>query len=176
MRNQIFILLFSISSFYLFCDDQSLKDQDAYIQLSSVASQRPDLNMGSLITFDTIQLIKNFETTPKRDGIVCKIPGKYLIYTSMQPATLSRGVSGYLDNWYNVNGTPIASSNVRQYVSENAQLAQVTNGILIDLKENDIFSSGFIASDPLIGIVFIQSLLSSEPSVTSYILTAYKIR
>ncbi len=178
MRNQILIFfsLFSIYSSYLFSDDQSWKDQDAYIQLSSVATQVPTPGTGSLIIGETIDLIKNFEVTPNRDGIICIIPGKYLIFTSNQIATLSRGISGYLDSWFVLNGTAISSSNTRQFVTENSRSGLVTNCLLIDLKETDVFSVAFLANGPNIGLVYIQSSLSSEPSVTSYSLSAYRLR
>ena len=150
--------------------------EDAYAQLSSVATQIPIPVTGSLVTFDTVNLIKNFDLTPNKDGLICKVEGTYVIYAGLQPSTLIRGINGYLDMWFVVNGVPIPGSNDRQYVDEISRVSLVTNTTLVELKAGDIFSTAFLGSQPDIGIVFIQSPLSSEPSVTSYILSVYRIR
>ena len=172
MKNQNSIIFFLFCTIFIngFSDNQ-----DAYIQMSSVATQIPSPGAGSLIVHDTINLIKNFEVTPKRDGIVCKVPGTYLIYVGLQPSTLSRGISGYLDTWFVINGIPIPSSTDRQYVDEHARVTLITNATLIQLHENDVLSTAFYSNTPNIGIIFIQSPLSSEPSITSFMLSAYKI-
>ncbi len=174
MKYSMFFLLIC---FNLISDELDWKKQDAYIQLSSVEIQTPVPGKGSLIRFDPADpdLRKNFETTPKRDGIVCRIPGKYLVFSAIQPATFCRGLSGYIDCWFEINGAALPGSNARQYVDEISYVAELTLITLIELKENDILSCAFSASGPNIGTIFIQSSLSSEPSVTSFALSAYKI-
>ncbi len=158
--------------------------EDAYIQLSGEITQIPTPLTGSLILSSSKGPVLNFDVTPNKDGIVCQVPGTYLVFAALQPATLSRGISGYLDTWFVLNGTAISSSNDRQYVDENSRLTLITNGTLIELKKDDVLSTAFLSSRPNIGIKFIQSPLTStpngldkpiQPSVTSYILSAYKI-
>ncbi len=174
----------TLSFFFLLClflfplqgDNQDWKNQDAYIQLSSVITQIPSQGINSLVTFDTINLKKNFQISPDHTAVICQIPGLYYISCGLQPATIIRGVNGYLDTWFNVNGVSIPSSNSRQYVDENLRVSQVTNNSIFLLNEGDVISTGFASNNPYIGIIYIQSYLKNEPSVTSYIFSAYKIR
>jgi hypothetical protein len=139
-------------------------------------TQIPNQGLNSIILIDSIDLIKNFEVSPNKDAVICKIPGMYYISCGLQPATIVRGISGYLDTWFNVNGVAIPSSNSRQYVDENLRVSQITNNSIFVLNEGDVISTGFSSSSPYIGIIYIQSFLKNEPSVTSYIFCAYKIR
>lgn len=171
-----YIFIFFCLTLSLQGESQNWKDQDAYVQLSSVVTQIPNLGVSSLVTADTVDMIKNFEITPNKDAVICQIPGLYYISCGLQPATIVRGVSGYMDTWFNVNGVPIPSSNSRQYVDESLRVSQITNNSVAQLNEGDIISTGFSSSNPYIGIIYIQSYLSNEPSVTSYVFSAYKIR
>ncbi len=166
---RLFLFVFSCLVTQIICED-------AYIQMSSVAIQIPTPVTGSLVTADTIDLIKNFEVSPARDAVICKVPGLYYVCSGIQPATLIRGISGYIDAWFVLNGEAISFSNSRQFIDENSRVTLMTNTILIQLEENDILATGFKASGPEIGLIFIQSPLRGEPSVTSFLFSAYKIR
>ncbi len=162
--------------FLFFCLLTQIYCEDAYIQMSSVARQIPTPGTGSLITSDTIDIIKNFEVTPAKDAVICKVPGLYYVCSGAQPSTLIRGISGYIDTWFVLNGVPVDYSGSRQYIDENSRVTLMTNTVLIQLEENDLLATGFLASRPDIGLIYIQSPLRGEPSVTSFLFTAYKIR
>ena len=158
---------------------------DAYIQMTGETTQIPTPLTGSLILSNSIGPLLNFIVTPNKDGVICQIPGTYLVFTGLQPATLSRGISGYLDTWFVQNGVPIISSNDRQYVDEHSRLTLITNATLISLNQGDVISTAFLSSRPNIGIKFIQSPLTSAPesiskpilpSVTSFVFSAFKIK
>jgi hypothetical protein len=88
---QIFVLFFLVFlNSSLQADNQSWKNQDAYVQLSSVVTQIPNLGLSSIISGETIDMVKNFQITPNRDAVVCQIPGLYYISCGLQPATIER--------------------------------------------------------------------------------------
>jgi hypothetical protein len=169
--------LLVLISINLYSDEttESNKKQPSYFQGSSFMTQVPDPISGSLVITENIDLLENFDYSPNKDSFICKVPGVYLLYSGAQPAALARGISGYLDVCFEINGKPIGASNSRQYVSENNRVNQISNTFLVKLKANDIVSNRMNASGPNIGIIFIQSSLSSEPSVSRFLFSAYKI-
>lgn len=161
---------------FLFCSCYfvQIHAEAAYAQLSSSVTQTPAPIKGSLLVVDTADPIKNFELTPKKDALICKIPGIYFLSCSMQPAAITRGVNGYLDCWFEYNGQPIAASNTRQWVTEESPVALMTIPFLIKLAAGDTIGARIAASGPNIGVIYIQTP-NNEPSITSYILSIYKI-
>jgi hypothetical protein len=155
---------------------QSIENKTvSYFQGSSFMTQIPDPISGSLIVTENIDLLENFDISKNKDEFICKDSGLYLLYSGAQPAALERGVSGYLDVCFEINGKPIGASNSRQYVSENTRVNQISNTFLVKLNSGDRVSNKMNASGPNIGIIFIQSQLSSEPSVSSFLFCGYKI-
>jgi hypothetical protein len=158
---------------YLFC--LTLQAESAYVQVTSVETQSPVPETGSFILFDSADVVKNFTVSSTKDVVTCQIPGCYIVYSCLQPAVLARGIYGYLDTWFEINGNPIPSSNIRQYVDEQTRVSVFTNVVMANLKQGDMIGVKFLASRSDIGIIFIQSSLTSEPSVPSYGFSVYKI-
>jgi hypothetical protein len=167
--------LLAILVFLTYIGAQELHAEAAYAQLSSVAIQRPAPITGSLLVVDTASPMKNFTLSPNKDALICKLPGLYFVSCSMQPAALSRGIEGYLDCWFELNGSPIAASNTRQYVTQDAPVNLLTVPFLVSLHSGDTIGTRIAASGPNIGVIYIQSPNSNEPSITSYILSIFKV-
>ncbi len=148
--------------------------REAYIQLSSVTTQNPPPFKSALITWDAIEQIKNFEVSNDKTHVICKVSGLYLVCASMQPGTTSRGVSGYLDSWFEINDIAVPASNSRQSVTQIAPVVLMTNTFLVQLNENDAFSTRILASAPEIGIIYLPNQ-KPEPSITSFIFSLMKI-
>lgn len=146
----------------------------AYVQLSSSVTQTPTPIVGSLILADTVNTIKNFEISDKKDSVICKVSGLYFLSCSMQPAALKRGIAGYLDCWFELNGKAISDSTTRQYVTEESPVGLMNIPFLIRLNEGDSIGARISASGPDIGIIYVQNP-HNEPDITSYIISIFKI-
>ncbi len=170
VKKRFFAIFFAtVSSLY------ATNPSAALVQTSSAQTQIPSAGGTSLIISDSINFSDNFEISADKTSVICKIPGIYLASSGLQPAALTPRVSGYLDSWFIINGKPVEHSNSRQYINENSPVALVSNILLIDLKEKDVFAVGFSSSNPNIGIISIDNSKASEPSITSFGLTLFKI-
>lgn len=174
MKNflSIYFSLISISLYPLYSENQ-----EAYIQMSSSVTQTPNLITGTFILSDKGSAIpiNNFDVSPNYDFVICKIPGMYLICTGLEIAVLSKGVSGYVDSWFELNGSPVPASNSRQFVNQDSPIAPVTNIFLMELKAGDTFGTKFIASGPNIGLICIKNLTDKQPDILSFGITLVKI-
>ncbi len=159
----------------LHCDETVPQDQVAYVEISSEKTQIPNPNEKSLIYAENVSLLKNFEISKDRTSLTCKVDGIYLIGSGTQVGILNPRVSGYIDSWFELNGAPIPASNSRQYISQSAEVALMTNAFLIELKVGDVIRTGFSASGPDIGIVAFTNLPNNEPDIVSFGISLFKI-
>ncbi len=174
-RHIKFVKKIIVSALFLSSASALYADEDAYLQISSMKTQIPNSETLSLIVSESVDSTKNFGVSPDNTSVICKVPGVYLISSGLQPAALKPRISGYLDSWFILNGKAVANSNSRQYINENSPVALVSNIFFVTLKENDTFATGFSSSDPNIGLLSVDNSATSEPSVSSFGLTIFKI-
>ncbi|MBM3193260.1 MAG: hypothetical protein FJZ59_03390 [Chlamydiae bacterium] len=156
-------------------EEISLPDPEAYLEVASNKTQVPNPNQKSFIITDNTSFIKNFKAGDKGITFTAIIDGIYLIGSGVQVGILNPKVSGYIDVWFELNGAPIPATNSRQYISQSAEVALMTNAFLIELKNGDVFSIGFSASGPEIGIVAFTNLPNNEPDIVSIGISLFKI-
>ncbi len=177
-RVMVFQFIKYISFFSLACLGAASFPQsanEAYLQVSSKKPQLPSLAAGSLIEFEHIEDQKNFEVSPSNNTFICKVPGVYMMACGFQSGTLNPKVSGYLDVWYIINGVPLVASTSRQYASSSLPTVPVVGLFLMELKENDHLSVGFIASGPDLGLIYIKPDNPNDPEIVSAGFTLYKL-
>jgi hypothetical protein len=164
-----YLVGFCLYSFSLFAEV-------AYVQLSSSATQIPSPpGKGVLIFADSPDFIKNFDLSPKRDLLICKVPGIYFFSCSLQPAVLVPRTNGYLDCWFELNGKSVEVSGSRLHMTENSPIGVMTIPLLVKLAAGDTAGVCMSASGPNIGIVSIVNDIQNEANITGYILSVFKV-
>lgn len=145
----------------------------SYGSLSSIVTQTPSTPGTNLVIMDQADEMLNLELSPKKDKVIIKEDGVYLIIANGQIGSLSTGAIGYMDLWFLKNDKPIPNSGNRVSISDSTQVAMLVAQLAISLKAGDTISTGFSASGPSLGLIFIQP--DNEPAMTSYDITVLKI-
>lgn len=149
--------------------------KEAYVQIYSTLTQKPQKIVGTLLIGENITDIKNFELSPNKDFLTCNVSGIYFVSASIQPAALTLGINGELYAWFEHNHKPISASSTIAYVTEKAPIAVITIPFLFELKAGDTIATRFASSGENIGVTYIAPTSNAEPSTPSYVLCIYKV-
>ena len=145
----------------------------SYGSFSSIVTQTPSSAGTNLVIMDQADEMLNIELSPKKDKIIIKEDGVYLIIATGEVGAITTGIVGYMDLWFLKNDKPIANSGNRVAITDSSQISMVVAQIALSLKAGDTIAAGFSASGPSLGFIFIQP--DNEPAMTSYDLTIIKI-
>ncbi len=145
----------------------------SYGQLSSLTTQAPTSAGTNLVKMEMIDEILNLEVGPKKDKVIIKEDGVYLIIASGQVGAITSEASGYMDLWFIKNGKSIPNSGCRMSISDSTQIGVVVSQAALTLKAGDTISAGYSSSGPSLGFIFIQP--DNEPAITSFLFSIIKI-
>jgi hypothetical protein len=145
----------------------------AYAQLSSLKTQIPSSTKPAAIIMDSVDLLHNFEVSPKRDKLITKVGGVYFIIASGQSASMNKSDSGHMDLWFVKNSQPIPNSNCRMSVDNPISNSVLITQFLIALQPGDTIGTNFSANAPSLGFVFSQP--DNEPANTSFLFSILKV-
>lgn len=145
----------------------------AYAQLSSLKTQIPPSNKPAAIIMDSVDVLHNFDVSPKRDKLITKVGGVYFIIASGQCASMNKSDSGHMDLWFVKNSQPIPNSNCRMSVDNPISNSVLITQFLIELAPGDTIGTNFSANAPSLGFVFAQP--DNEPANTSFLFSIFKI-
>lgn len=147
--------------------------EPAYFQAGSVKTQVPTNAGTSYIEMDLVDLSKNVELSPSKDKLIIKEKGVYFLVTSGQIGALTRGAAGYMDIWVVKNGKPFPNSTYRVGISPYFAIGLLTNQFVISLEAGDTIATGYSASAPSLGFIYIQP--DNEPAIESFTISLFKI-
>ncbi len=106
----------------------------SYGQLSSLTTQAPTSAGTNLVKMEMIDEILNLEVGPKKDKVIIKEDGVYLIIASGQVGAITSEASGYMDLWFIKNGKSIPNSGCRMSISDSTQSGVVVSQAALTLK------------------------------------------
>ena len=152
---------------------EALTAAAAYGQLSSLVSQVPASAGTNYVKMDQTDEILNLALSPKKDQIIIKEDGVYLIIASGQVGAISSEASGYMDIWFVKNGKPVPNSGCRMTISDATQTAVLISQISLTLKAGDAIAAGYSTNTASLGFIFIQP--DNEPAIPSYLCSIIKI-
>ena len=147
--------------------------ETAYAQLSSFATQMPEPGGFSLAKMEAVDLIKEIDVSEKKDAIVIRKNGLYLLSFSGQLGSMVKGTEGYMDVWFVKNGKPIVNSNNRMYLSRLIPVTLLTTTALSELSPGDTLSIAYSASGPEIGLLYLPA--DKGPPIVSTIFSAFMV-
>lgn len=145
----------------------------AYAQLSSLKTQIPSSTKPAVLIMDSVDVLHNFEVSPKRDKLITKVGGVYFIIASGQSASMNKSDSGHMDLWFVKNSQPIPNSNCRMSVDNPISNSVLITQFLISLAPGDTIGTNFSANAPSLGFVFTQP--DNEPANTSFLFSIFKV-
>ena len=145
----------------------------AYANLTSLTTLTPTSSKGSLIKFDSIEVIKGFELNPAKNKLFVKQDGIYFIIISAQVGATSPEAKGDVDVWFSKNGKPIPNSTGRTSITNSTSTYTLVIQSILPLKMGDTIENYLSASGPSLGCIFVQP--DNEPALSSYQLVVIKI-
>lgn len=167
--HRFFLLLNLLCSALTF----KLTAKAAYAQLSSLVTQVPESGRVSYAKTEVVNEILNMELDEKKEAIIIKEPGIYLLISSVQVGSANQDTIGYVDYWLVKNDKPVTNSNSRMTIDELNSTGVLTTQLVIMLQPGDRIKNAYAASGPAIGFVFFQP--ENEPAIPSLIVTVLKI-
>jgi hypothetical protein len=150
-----------------------LDASSAYAQLSSLTSQVPPISGNALIRLDSIDAIYNMDVTPDKQSVIIKEDGFYFVLAGAQVGSIDQTRTGYVDIWLVSNKKAVPNTNSRRTVEQPTSVAVVFTQAILSLKAGDRVGTGYSASGPSLGVIFLQP--DNEPAVTSIIFTIFKM-
>ena len=160
------LLLFSIS----IC---AYADPAAYAQLSSLTTQVPPSTKPVAVIMDRVDVIHNFEVSPKKDKLIAKVAGVYFVLASGQCASTTKTTTGNMDLWFVKNSSPVPNSNTRVSVDQPGSLPVLVTQFLVALAPGDSIATYFSTTGPSLGLLFSQPY--NEPANTSFFFSIFKV-
>ena len=142
--------------------------------LTSYKSQMPSSTLGNLVKFEDVSSATGLSFNDERNVVIFKEDGIYLIISSGQVGSNSRGSSGWLDLWHILNDISVQGSNNRTSISNSLDVALMSTQSILNVKAGDRLSFGFSASGPTIG--FMTYKPDREPVVSSINISIAKLK
>lgn len=143
-------------------------------QLTSLRTQLPAVAGSSLVRMDNTDYLENLELTSQKDKVIIKEDGIYYIQSAGQVGSISPGVIGYMDIWFEKNGAPIPNSNCRATVDPSTFTTVLISQTILKLSKGDMIGTRYAASGPSLGFIFMEP--DNEPAIPSLIFSIFKVR
>jgi hypothetical protein len=145
----------------------------AYAQLSSLTSQVPPISGNALIRFDSVDVIFNMDVTSDKQSVVIKEEGFYFVLSGAQVGSIDQTRTGYIDVWLVVNKKAVPNTGNRMTIDQPTSIGLLTTQAILPLKAGDRLGTGYSASGPSLGVIFLQP--DNEPAITSLIFSVFKM-
>jgi hypothetical protein len=145
----------------------------AYAQLSSIKSQVPSSPRPTPVVMDSVDVLDEFELSPKRDSLIAKTAGVYFVVASGQCASVNKTDVGNIDMWFVKNSEAVPNSNSRMSIDNPISVSILVTQFLVPLAAGDTIGTHFSASAPSLGFLF--SKPDNEPANTSFLFSIFKV-
>lgn len=157
------------------CNHQKPTHRTVWLQASSSISQLIESeNIPQPILIDNFDSGRGISLDPFSGSIKILESGRYFIIAAPQVGNTCLNNSNFRC-WFNVNGIPVANSNVLMQINNSEKDVIVTQGIL-DLENGDILQVMMASNtSQCVSIEVIDPPSLNEPIVPSIIFTMYKI-
>ncbi len=150
-----------------------LDASSSYAQLSSLTSQVPPISGNALIQLDSVDAIFNMGVTSDKQSVVIKEDGFYFVLAAAQVGSVDQTTTGYVDVWLVINKKAVPNTNARITIEQPTSTGVVFSQGILSLKAGDRIGTGYSASGPSLGVVFLQP--DNEPAITSIIFSIFKM-